>query len=159
MLKIEAKWRMLAPSWSVRRYIRQWNWGLDHISRSPNRLVTLKGRQMEGTLSESVTMKPGRVICIALTLFFFAYCVESLSKFPFKQLLSCILCSSNLSLFLSGIHRCGFPKRVGYCLNFKYYFYYDNNTKKCELFRYSGCGGNRNRFSTYSECQRVCILN
>ncbi|XP_037499145.1 boophilin-H2-like [Rhipicephalus sanguineus] len=34
---------------------------------------------------------------------------------------------------------------------------FNNSTGKCELFSYSGCGGNDNRFDEKYACERACI--
>uniref|UniRef100_A0A2K6VL40 BPTI/Kunitz inhibitor domain-containing protein n=1 Tax=Onchocerca volvulus TaxID=6282 RepID=A0A2K6VL40_ONCVO len=36
-------------------------------------------------------------------------------------------------------------------------FYFDNETEQCLPFRYEGCGGNENRFSTIKACRKDCI--
>uniref|UniRef100_A0A182PGJ0 Papilin n=1 Tax=Anopheles epiroticus TaxID=199890 RepID=A0A182PGJ0_9DIPT len=35
-------------------------------------------------------------------------------------------------------------------------FYYNAERQSCERFRYSGAGGNKNRFNSEEECERVC---
>ncbi|RCN36631.1 Kunitz/Bovine pancreatic trypsin inhibitor domain protein [Ancylostoma caninum] len=36
-------------------------------------------------------------------------------------------------------------------------YYYNAESKKCEPFVYSGCGGNENNFWTFEDCRRGCI--
>lgn len=36
-------------------------------------------------------------------------------------------------------------------------FFYDRNSGSCRRFRYGGCEGNANRFSSIDECESVCI--
>uniref|UniRef100_A0A915E9W7 BPTI/Kunitz inhibitor domain-containing protein n=1 Tax=Ditylenchus dipsaci TaxID=166011 RepID=A0A915E9W7_9BILA len=36
------------------------------------------------------------------------------------------------------------------------FFYYDQSTKHCQPFLYSGCGGNANRFESSTQCQEMC---
>ena len=35
-------------------------------------------------------------------------------------------------------------------------YYYDSVLKRCELFLYGGCEGNRNNFESQSDCEREC---
>ncbi|KAA3670080.1 uncharacterized protein DEA37_0003653, partial [Paragonimus westermani] len=51
---------------------------------------------------------------------------------------------------------CSNPINVGCCTDkiAKYAFVID--TKQCQLFYYSGCGGNGNRFDTVQECLDFC---
>lgn len=35
-------------------------------------------------------------------------------------------------------------------------FYFDATSKSCKTFKYTGCGGNANRFKTAEECQKTC---
>lgn len=35
-------------------------------------------------------------------------------------------------------------------------FYYDHTVKTCNVFTFTGCGGNRNNFKTREECFKVC---
>ena len=38
-------------------------------------------------------------------------------------------------------------------------WYYENNSKKCLIFKWSGCGGNKNNFRSKIECQQKCGLS
>lgn len=35
-------------------------------------------------------------------------------------------------------------------------YYFDKDIGNCEVFTYSGCGGNRNRFTSKEQCSRQC---
>ncbi|XP_018802690.1 PREDICTED: PI-actitoxin-Axm2b-like [Bactrocera latifrons] len=35
-------------------------------------------------------------------------------------------------------------------------WYYNPNTRSCGSFYYNGCGGNSNRYCSYSACQQRC---
>ncbi|TRY78077.1 hypothetical protein TCAL_04229 [Tigriopus californicus] len=66
-------------------------------------------------------------------------------------------------LLLSGWARaedddqCSLPKDAGRCRAMKPgYFYFNSETKRCESFFYSGCGGNENRFRSLQECHDTC---
>ncbi|XP_012942643.1 papilin [Aplysia californica] len=47
------------------------------------------------------------------------------------------------------------PER-GLCLGNMRRFYYNGNSKQCEIFTYSGCGGNQNNFASLNDCKRLC---
>lgn len=36
------------------------------------------------------------------------------------------------------------------------YYFYDQSVRRCRTMTYRGCGGNRNRFDTNSECLQIC---
>ncbi|VDQ00471.1 unnamed protein product [Trichobilharzia regenti] len=50
---------------------------------------------------------------------------------------------------------CTLPKKVGFCPKKHKRFYYDSKSQQCLEFTYSGCGGNKNRFRSKEECERV----
>lgn len=52
---------------------------------------------------------------------------------------------------------CEFPRDPGSCDAFVAKYYYDNQRGTCERFKYGGCGGNGNRFSSSEECESVCL--
>lgn len=35
-------------------------------------------------------------------------------------------------------------------------FFYNNDTGKCELFVFGGCGSNGNNFLTQEDCEKFC---
>ncbi|XP_037086588.1 papilin-like, partial [Pollicipes pollicipes] len=45
---------------------------------------------------------------------------------------------------------------VGPCAGSFTRYYFDDTSKRCQQFIYSGCGGNLNNFETRSECERSC---
>ncbi|XP_059176535.1 actinia tenebrosa protease inhibitors-like [Physella acuta] len=53
---------------------------------------------------------------------------------------------------------CRLPPDSGVCNAYLPSFYYSASTRKCEPFIYSGCLGNRNRFSTEKECMDACQI-
>lgn len=46
---------------------------------------------------------------------------------------------------------------VGRCNGAFQSYYFERATGTCESFRYSGCGGNANRFQTKEQCEETCI--
>ena len=51
---------------------------------------------------------------------------------------------------------CSQPKAVGNCYASMPRWYFDNESKKCTQFQYSGCNGNKNNFHTQSRCTSTC---
>jgi len=52
---------------------------------------------------------------------------------------------------------CNLAKDVGRCTGHFNRYYYDRDLGTCELFQYSGCGGNQNRFDSREACSDVCL--
>ncbi|KAI6186600.1 hypothetical protein M3Y98_00150400 [Aphelenchoides besseyi] len=52
---------------------------------------------------------------------------------------------------------CNMPKDVGRCTGHFSSYYYDRDLGVCELFQYSGCGGNSNRFNSRLQCEETCL--
>ena len=48
---------------------------------------------------------------------------------------------------------------IGNCDQKHKAWYFNAETGMCEEFTYSGCGGNRNRFSSSDECYRYCGIS
>uniref|UniRef100_A0A3P8VAF0 BPTI/Kunitz inhibitor domain-containing protein n=1 Tax=Cynoglossus semilaevis TaxID=244447 RepID=A0A3P8VAF0_CYNSE len=57
---------------------------------------------------------------------------------------------------LSSSDRCLEPMTEGSCSDYVLLWYFHPRSRECRPFVYSGCGGNRNRFSTRQECQIWC---
>ncbi|XP_070600480.1 papilin-like [Erythrolamprus reginae] len=51
---------------------------------------------------------------------------------------------------------CKLPADPGRCQGYSRQYYFNWNTKRCEIFNYGLCGGNDNRFATRLECEMVC---
>lgn len=51
---------------------------------------------------------------------------------------------------------CKLPKDSGPCEGSEVYWYYNHEKLTCKKFMYGGCGGNRNRFQSQSECIMNC---
>ncbi|XP_069685763.1 BPTI/Kunitz domain-containing protein-like [Periplaneta americana] len=51
---------------------------------------------------------------------------------------------------------CLLPKSTGPCRGFFQSYYFNRETRRCDTFVWSGCGGNNNRFETREACERQC---
>jgi hypothetical protein len=51
---------------------------------------------------------------------------------------------------------CSLPKIHGHCRDNVAKWYFDSQTKKCQPFYYSGCGGNANLFDSWDICEEAC---
>lgn len=52
---------------------------------------------------------------------------------------------------------CSSPSDPGSCREYVDHYYYNIVSEECELFTYSGCGGNNNNFITKEACTQFCI--
>ncbi|KAG5668523.1 hypothetical protein PVAND_016462 [Polypedilum vanderplanki] len=52
---------------------------------------------------------------------------------------------------------CGIVSDNGDCDEYKMQYFYHPEFGTCSPFWYSGCGGNKNRFETFTECESTCI--
>nr|XP_027204924.1 papilin-like [Dermatophagoides pteronyssinus] len=52
---------------------------------------------------------------------------------------------------------CALPQAHGNCRDNIIQWYFDINTRRCERFYYSGCGGNDNRFNDQIQCEQKCL--
>ncbi|XP_048750942.2 kielin/chordin-like protein [Ostrea edulis] len=52
--------------------------------------------------------------------------------------------------------RCSLPPEVGLCRASLPRWWYNPEVEKCEMFEYSGCEGNDNKFLTWEDCVREC---
>ena len=51
---------------------------------------------------------------------------------------------------------CGLKPETGFCRAAFFKYFYNPQSRDCEEFTYGGCGGNDNRFDTYSDCMSTC---
>lgn len=51
---------------------------------------------------------------------------------------------------------CTLPRVKGPCLGNIKRYYYNDQTQKCEAFRYGGCIGNKNNFFSLHDCELAC---
>lgn len=51
---------------------------------------------------------------------------------------------------------CLMPKDPGPCRALALKFYFNKDTKRCEILRYGGCQGNGNNFNSLKECHSAC---
>ncbi|XP_042331067.1 actinia tenebrosa protease inhibitors-like, partial [Sceloporus undulatus] len=53
---------------------------------------------------------------------------------------------------------CKLAKDSGTCSEKISRYYYNRESKRCERFIYSGCGGNANHFHSAKECEQICSV-
>ncbi|XP_035251471.1 kunitz-type U19-barytoxin-Tl1a isoform X2 [Anguilla anguilla] len=51
---------------------------------------------------------------------------------------------------------CHLPRDFGHCMSRYLLWYYDSFHGKCKTFRFTGCGGNGNRFLSEHHCNTTC---
>ncbi|XP_029789149.1 tissue factor pathway inhibitor [Suricata suricatta] len=51
---------------------------------------------------------------------------------------------------------CFLDEDSGICRGYITRYFYSNNSKQCERFKYGGCLGNRNNFESLEECKNTC---
>ena len=54
---------------------------------------------------------------------------------------------------------CLLPPEPGVCEAYIPSYFYNATSGQCEEFVYGGCGGNENRFESFTECMRNCDIN
>ncbi|XP_065108272.1 tissue factor pathway inhibitor a isoform X3 [Paramisgurnus dabryanus] len=52
---------------------------------------------------------------------------------------------------------CMSPADRGHCDGSERRFVYNPRTRRCQMFRYSGCGGNKNNFAHKRHCMKMCM--
>ncbi|KAI8043247.1 kappaPI-actitoxin-Avd3d [Drosophila gunungcola] len=52
---------------------------------------------------------------------------------------------------------CRQPKAPGLCRGRQLRYAYNEKTRNCESFYYTGCASTENNFLTYEECRRDCM--
>nr|CAH8840411.1 unnamed protein product [Trichobilharzia regenti] len=57
---------------------------------------------------------------------------------------------------LSNASICFLEKDPGTCRGYFSRYFYNKETKLCEIFKYGGCLGNQNNFKSLEECQTTC---
>ena len=55
-----------------------------------------------------------------------------------------------------GKHICELPPEEGSCFGYWVQFFYNSTSEACEEFIYTGCDGNKNRFSSVNDCEKKC---
>ncbi|XP_052532454.1 tissue factor pathway inhibitor isoform X1 [Tympanuchus pallidicinctus] len=76
----------------------------------------------------------------------------------------CVVTELPLEVMLAKIKRekpnfCYQEKDPGICRGFFSRYFYNKETKICEIFKYGGCLGNQNNFRSLEECQTTCQGN
>ncbi|KFD56207.1 hypothetical protein M514_02985, partial [Trichuris suis] len=57
------------------------------------------------------------------------------------------------------IDPCTLPKAAGSCAAYFQRYFYNVETKRCEMFVYTGCEGNENNFETIEQCEKKCSVS
>ena len=52
---------------------------------------------------------------------------------------------------------CDLPVSPGMCEDREAQYFFQTETRTCEKFYYTGCGGNANRFSSVYNCLHACV--
>ncbi|NXD69689.1 TFPI1 inhibitor, partial [Eolophus roseicapillus] len=65
----------------------------------------------------------------------------------------------HLPLFVEKPNFCFHEKDPGICRGYFSRYFYNKETKLCEVFKYGGCLGNQNNFKNLEECQTTCQGN
>lgn len=65
----------------------------------------------------------------------------------------------HLPLFIEKPNFCFHEKDPGICRGYFSRYFYNKETKSCEVFKYGGCLGNQNNFKDLEECQITCQGN
>ncbi|XP_039264911.2 papilin-like isoform X1 [Styela clava] len=93
----------------------------------------------------------------AIDRYYFNFVTKKCEMFPYGG------CKGNGNNFRSigecqqeCIEVCEQPKEQGPCEAAIQRYFYNTNTRMCELFRYGGCQGNDNNFASALECERKC---
>ncbi|KAL9970277.1 hypothetical protein ACROYT_G022627 [Oculina patagonica] len=103
--------------------------------------------------------------------YYFNYCTQKCEKFiyggcggnknNFVSITDCYkTCPCNQFLEIPPVNLdsiCYLPKEVGPCKALIPQYFYNKCTRKCELFFYGGCLGNKNNFKTLKECNSKCF--
>lgn len=66
------------------------------------------------------------------------------------------VCSVGLCLWCVVDDPCALPIDVGSCEGQHPHYFYDQSSDTCQLFYFSGCQGNANRFSSLEDCETKC---
>ncbi|XP_010186799.1 PREDICTED: tissue factor pathway inhibitor [Mesitornis unicolor] len=53
---------------------------------------------------------------------------------------------------------CGMKADEGPCKAIHMRYYFNIQSRECEIFEYGGCHGNKNNFVTLEECQKKCVV-
>uniref|UniRef100_A0A8B9IMB4 Tissue factor pathway inhibitor n=1 Tax=Anser cygnoides TaxID=8845 RepID=A0A8B9IMB4_ANSCY len=84
---------------------------------------------------------------------FFIYCMHSMRS------LNDNFCQDGKKKTVQNPDFCFHEKDPGTCRGFFSRYFYNKETKLCEIFKYGGCLGNQNNFKSLEECQTTCQGN
>lgn len=78
------------------------------------------------------------------------------NKNRFSTIEACQNTCQHKALMVQAKKSCNLPKMSGPCEDKLAKWWFNSKSMSCELFYYSGCGGNKNQFDSLQECQRSC---
>ena len=68
----------------------------------------------------------------------------------------CKNCSDSIIIINSTVGNCFDQADPGECEESIPRFFFNERTGQCDMFLFSGCGGNGNNFKTFEECTAAC---
>uniref|UniRef100_A0A8B9S694 Tissue factor pathway inhibitor n=1 Tax=Apteryx owenii TaxID=8824 RepID=A0A8B9S694_APTOW len=74
---------------------------------------------------------------------------------------TCVVTEFPVKMMLAKVKKekpnfCFYEKDPGICRGYFSRYFYNKETKICEIFKYGGCLGNQNNFKNLEECQTTC---
>lgn len=114
-----------------------------------------------GTCGESCFQPMYRGYCYAHAWrYFFNQTSGMCEKFAYGG------CGANRNNFMSLDHcrkvcrnECTLPPETGLCKAMMTRYYYNRETRNCEMFIYGGCSGNANNFEDKRDCEARCVIS
>jgi hypothetical protein len=61
------------------------------------------------------------------------------------------------NMCIKTISKCQQNAEIGPCRALMPRYFFNKQTKNCELFMYGGCNGNENNFEHYQDCLKTCL--
>ncbi|XP_065333627.1 axotactin isoform X4 [Cloeon dipterum] len=90
-------------------------------------------------------------VTLSTAFLIFAACVGPTSSEPLAAVPQPFKASEE------GLSKCNQARAVGGCSSWISKWYYDSQKELCDVFQFSGCDGNDNRFNSQAECEYHCL--